>query len=95
MVKPKRLGHFLFYRTEDGMSKKDYTPIGGIMTRNNGKKYEVKSGRSCCNCSFREKSAHFCEDIPCAIYQRNDGIPAIFIRRKDLEEPKQEPADSQ
>ena len=95
MVKPKRLGHFLFYRTEDEMSKKDYTPVGGIMTRNNGKKYEVKSGSNCCNCSFREKSAHFCVDIPCAVNQRNDRIAAIFIRRKDLEEPKQAPADSQ
>ena len=77
------------------MSKKDYTPIGGIMTRNNGKKYEVNMGSSCRHCSFYEKSGEFCKDIPCADYQRNDGIPAIFIRRKDLEEPKQAPADGQ
>ena len=73
------------------MSKKDYTPIGGIMTRKNGKKYEVRKGNTCCNCSFREKSDEFCQAIPCTDYLRNDGIPAIFIRRKDLEAP----ADSQ
>lgn len=77
------------------MSKKDYTPIGGIMTRNNGKKYEVNMGSGCSHCSFYGKGGEFCKDIPCTVYQRNDGTPAIFIRRKDLEEPKQEPADSQ
>ena len=71
------------------MSKKDYVEIGGIMTRKNGKKYEVKEipwGGSCDTCTFSvKKISGFCDAIPCSGHVRKDGLPIIFIRRKDLE----------
>ena len=71
------------------MSKKDYVEIGGIMTRKNGKKYEVKEspwGDSCDTCAFSvKKIPGFCDAIPCCGHERKDGLLIIFIRRKDLE----------
>lgn len=80
------------------MSKKDYTPIGGIMSRKNGKKYEVSEPvmlTTCNGCAFIARSEKFCSGVPCIPAYRKDGKNVIFIRRKDLEETKQAPADSQ
>lgn len=70
------------------MSKKDYVKFGGIMTRKNGKKYEVKKAKAhyaCTACAFNQKSVEFCTPIPCTESQRLDSEQVIFIRRKDLE----------
>ena len=70
------------------MSKKDYVEIGGIMTRKNGKKYEVQKAKAhyaCTVCAFNQKSLDFCTPIPCNNYLRLDSKQVIFIRRKDLE----------
>ena len=78
------------------MGKKDYVPVGGIMTRKNGKKYQVNDvNPSCEECAFVGKSESFCGGIPCVPIMREDDKHVNFIRRKDLEEPKQAPADSQ
>ena len=70
------------------MSKKDYVKIGGIMTRGNGKKYEVqkaKAHHACTVCAFSQKSLEFCTTIPCNESLRLDMKQVIFIRRKDFE----------
>ena len=72
------------------MSKKDDIPIGEIMTRKNGEKYEVLAGPTCKGCAFRLESEKFCEDIPCYPECRLDRQPVIFVRRKDLEALQEE-----
>lgn len=70
------------------MSKEDYVKVGGIMTRKNGKKYQVKKAKAnyaCTVCAFKQKSLDFCTPIPCSEYLRLDSEQVIFIRRKDLE----------
>ena len=70
------------------MSKETYVEVGGIMTRKNGKKYEVqkaKAHHACTVCAFKQKSLEFCTPIPCSEYLRPDMQQVIFIRRKDLE----------
>ena len=70
------------------MSKEDYVKVGGIMTRKNGKKYQVKKAKAhyaCTVCAFNQKSLDFCTPIPCSEYLRPDMKQVIFIRRKDLE----------
>lgn len=70
------------------MSKEAYVEVGGIMTRKNGKKYQVKKAKAhypCNACAFKQKSAEFCTPIPCTESQRLDSEQVIFIRRKDLE----------
>ena len=70
------------------MSKEDYVEVGGIMTRKNGKKYEVQKGKAhyaCTVCAFKQKVSEFCTPIPCNESQRLDSEQVIFIRRKDLE----------
>ena len=70
------------------MNKETYVEVGGIMTRKNGKKYEVKKAKAhyaCTVCAFNQKPLDFCTPIPCNEYLRPDMKQVIFIRRKDLE----------
>lgn len=70
------------------MSRKDYVPVGGILTRNNGKKYELASGYHCTKCAFAHKGWEWCDSIKCVPTMREDSLNVIFIRRKDLEEKR-------
>lgn len=69
--------------------KNEDIPIGGIMVRKNGKKYEVVEGYMCRNCAFEDKSFRFCDSINCGESERSDWTSIIFVRRKDLEEKKE------
>lgn len=64
-------------------------PLGEIMTRKNGKKYQVVLSPGwayeCKACAFHDKTTDFCEGIPCTGLDRADGHEVVFIRRKDLE----------
>ena len=65
--------------------KTDDIPVGGIMVRKNGKKYEVVKGYMCRNCDFEDKPFDFCKPIQCVKNERSDWTAIIFVRRKDLE----------
>ena len=68
------------------MSKKDYVPVGGILTRTSGKKYEVVlMSDYCTGCAFRSKHMGWCAGVMCTPVSREDNNEVIFIRRKDLE----------
>lgn len=69
------------------MSKKDYIPVGEIMTRKNGKKYEavISISKCCSGCAFKDRAFEYCEPILCCSSERADGLNVSFLRRKDLE----------
>ena len=68
--------------------KTDDIPVGGIMVRKNGKKYEAVVALGCTNCAFL-KCTLWCDQIYCSENLREDNQSIIFIRRKDLEEKKE------
>ena len=68
------------------MSRKDYVPVGGILERNNGKKYEAVLGTCRCDgCAFEYKSDEWCKGMRCIPGHRPDKTSVIFKRRADLE----------
>lgn len=69
--------------------KTDNIPVGGIMVRKNGKKYQVVVEVGCTHCAFYKKGMLWCDQIACDAYTRKDNTGIIFIRRKDLEEKKE------
>lgn len=67
------------------MSRKDYVPVGGILTRTNGKKYEVVPFSNCIHCAFYNRNSLWCTGMLCDPDDRDDKVSVIFLRRKDLE----------
>ena len=69
--------------------KTDDIPVGGIMVRKNGKKYQVVVEVGCSPCAFYKKGMLWCDQIYCSENLCEDNQSIIFIRRKDLEEKKE------
>ena len=71
------------------MSRKDYVPVGEILTRKNGKKYEAVKHKpaisDCDKCAFGIKEYDWCRPVKCVPSLREDGTNVFFVRRKDLE----------
>lgn len=73
-------------------------PVGCLMERKNGKRYQVVAAPSpawvngCKACAFETKSLYFCRNILCEASKRKDGMEVVFVRRKDLEkDPERAP----
>lgn len=77
------------------MGKRIEYPIGEVFERKKGKKYEVVGTDGTCAaidriCAFFNKPKA-CEDNECHAIYRKDHEHVCFIRRKDLEQPKETP----
>ena len=69
------------------MSRRDDVPVGGVLTRKNGKEYLVIADPSttvdlCDVCAFSHKSLGWCSEMKCAPRDRGDNTGVFFIKIK-------------
>ena len=74
-------------------------PVGAILVRKNGKRYEIVKAPNRCKdvcrvCAFDNKTADWCTPMPCVFHEREDRTDIIYIRRKDLEQKSEDTSEN-